>query len=80
MIFPALQEIAAGFRQVKSRLSCRGNSVSRRADYSRHADVVVSSYPNQMGHLVIALLLAWGGTLSSCYSLRYFYVCWARKG
>ena len=32
-------------------------------------------YPNQMGHLVIALLLAWGGTF-----LRYFYVCWARKG
>lgn len=37
-------------------------------------------YPNQMGHLVIALLLAGAAPLSSCYSLRYFYVCWARKG
>ncbi|MBW6054924.1 YhgN family NAAT transporter [Escherichia coli] len=35
-------------------------------------------YPNQMGHLVIALLLALAAPLSSCYSLRYFYVCWAK--
>ncbi len=38
-------------------------------------------YPNQMGHLVIALLLAWGGTFVILLPLlRYFYVCWARKG
>ncbi len=80
MIFPSASGIAAGFRQVKSHLSCRWQFRCRRADYSRHADVAVSSVPESMGHLVIALLLAWGGTFVILLSLRYFYVCWARKG
>lgn len=37
-------------------------------------------YPNQMGHLVIALLLAWGGTFVILLQSSLFYVCWARKG
>ncbi len=38
-------------------------------------------YPNQMGHLVIALLLAWGRHLCHPATVfAIFYVCWARKG
>lgn len=36
-------------------------------------------YPNQMGHLVIALLLARGGTFVILLQSSLFYVCWARK-
>ncbi len=37
-------------------------------------------YPNQMGHLVIALLLARVAPLSSCYSLRYFTSAGRERG
>ncbi len=37
-------------------------------------------YPNQMGHLVIALLIAWGGTFVILLQSSLFCVCWGRKG
>ena len=35
-------------------------------------------YPNQMSHLVIALLIAGAGRLLSCCSRRYSCACWVR--
>ncbi len=37
-------------------------------------------YPNQMSHLVIALLIARAGRLLSCCSRRCSCACWVRKG
>jgi hypothetical protein len=37
-------------------------------------------YPNQMGHLVIALLIAWGGTVAYCCNHRCSCACSVKKG
>ncbi len=75
-----LQEIAAGFRQGRAVYRAVGNSVSRRADYSRTLMLLSHQYPNQMGHLVIALYWPGAAPLLSCYSLRYFYVSGRERG
>lgn len=37
-------------------------------------------YPNQMGHLVIALLIARGGTFVILLQSSLFCVCWGERG
>ncbi|XPE54347.1 hypothetical protein ACNKHW_21790 [Shigella flexneri] len=73
MIFPSASGNSSGLPAGERAVSrAVGNSVSRRPALLATLMLLSHQYPNQMGHLVIVLLLAWAAPFSSCYSLRYF--------
>ncbi len=80
MIFPSASGNSSGLPAGEAIYRAVGNSVSRRADYSRHADVVVSPVPESDGTSGDCSAAGLGRHL--CHpaaSLRYFTSA-GRKG